>query len=131
MSNFVTPKGEEEECVKHVQTDVSVGESTITIICSTYADRHFVVITQMDKIGTLISGRPVVGIDGAVHYEVNTLFGKRDDQLLHVYCRQIIEQIHKSGSSMPVLLAISLREEGRGVECFQAVLNSIREISTW
>jgi hypothetical protein len=134
MSTFVdtsTSEGEENGTVKQVQTELIVGGSTLTIICSTYADRHFIVVTQIDKIGTLVTGKAVAGIDGTVHYEVNILFGKRDDQLLLVYCRQIVEKIYKAGSSKPVLLAISLLEEGHSVECFQAVLNKLDEIATW
>jgi hypothetical protein len=131
MSTFVDSGELEEGAVNQVQTEVIVGDSTLNVICSTYADRHFIVVTQIDKIGTLITGKAIVGIDGAVHYEVNILFGKRDDQLLQVYCRQIIEKIYKAGSSKPVLLAISLLEDGRSVECFQAVLNKLDEIATW
>lgn len=134
MSTFVeeVQTGKVEEgSVKQVQAEVVVGDSTLTVLCSTYADRHFIVVTQIDKIGTLVTGKAVVGVDGSVHYEVSVIFGKRDDQLLLVYCRQIVEKIYKAGSNKPVLLAISLLEDGRSVECFQAVLNKLDEISTW
>jgi len=42
-----------------------------------------------------------------------------------------VEKIYKAGSNKPVLLAISLLEEGRSVECFQAVLNKLDHIATW
>lgn len=122
---------EDQGALKQVQAEVIVGESTLDVICSSYADRHFIVVTQIDKIGTLLTGKAIAGIDGTVHYEVSVLFGKRDDQLLLVYCRQIVEKIYKAGSNKPVLLAISLLEEGRSVECFQAVLNKLDHIATW
>jgi hypothetical protein len=68
--------------------------------------------------------------DGATQYDVSTIFGKRDDILLHVYARQIIEKISKY-SDLPLLLAISLNENGRGVNVFENVLNNIEEIRTW
>lgn len=63
-------------------------------------------------------------------YETSVLLGKRDDLLLQVYARQIIEKISKY-SKLPLLLAISLQENGRDVEIFNNVLNTLEEIRTW
>jgi hypothetical protein len=63
-------------------------------------------------------------------YETSIMLGKRDDILLQVYARQIIEKISKH-STLPLLLAISLQENGRGVNIFETVLNTIEEIRTW
>jgi hypothetical protein len=63
-------------------------------------------------------------------YETTVLLGKREDLLLQVYARQIIEKISKH-SNLPLLLAISLQENGRDVSIFETVLNTIEEIRTW
>jgi hypothetical protein len=63
-------------------------------------------------------------------YDTSIMLGKRDDPLLQVYARQIIEKISKH-SNLPLLLAISLQENGRGVNIFENVLNTIEEIRTW
>ena len=135
MSGFMTSMGVQEGQVKQEVTEIKVGdtETCLSLACSSYIDRHFVIVTQNElcKLGTLITGEMIIGADGTVHYEINVIFGKRDDQLLLVYCRQIIEKIYKAGSKKPLLFAIALLEDGRSVECFQAVLNKLDEIATW
>ena len=63
-------------------------------------------------------------------YHTQILFGKRDDPLLTIYARQIIERI-ASVSDKPLLLSISLREETRDSETFQEVLNTLFKMATW
>ena len=116
------------------QTTIRNEENGIVteIICTTYADRHFVVITQLKKFGTLISAwaeEKAGSMDGKV-YEMKTLLGKRDDALVNVYARQIIERI-STVSSKPLLLAIALQPEGRDSETFKRILNKLYEIATW
>jgi hypothetical protein len=56
--------------------------------------------------------------------------GKRDDPLLTVYARQLVEKI-ATISSKPLLLSIALSNESRGPEHFQQILNKVLEIGTW
>ncbi len=95
-----------------------------------YSDRVFVVITQINKFGTLINGWAESKSDGGKLYQVNTLMGRRDDPLLSIYARQILEKLSAT-SDKPLLLAISLSPEGRSTETFQAVLNKLYENNTW
>jgi hypothetical protein len=37
------------------QVTLSVGGVHTDIICTSYSDRHFVVVTQLQKLGTLVS----------------------------------------------------------------------------
>ena len=68
---------------------------------------------------------------GDVIYETKTLLGKREDSLLDVYARQIIERIEKV-SNKPLILAISLKEEeGRNAKTFSEILNKLYDISGW
>lgn len=103
---------------------------TTKIMCSSFSDRHFVIVSQRDKIGNLLSGQSLRNADGAVKYDITTIFGRRDDILLNVYARQIIERISQT-SSLPLLLAICLDENGRDVKIFEEVLNRIESIKTW
>ena len=57
---------------------------------------------------------------------VETMMGKRDDPLLNIYARQIIERISLS-SDKPLLLAISIKDECRDTETFQIILNKLYE----
>lgn len=110
----------------------SVGIKT-DIICTSYADYHMVVITQLRKFGTVIHAWVDRHSDlSGSTYEMSVLLGKREDTLLMVYARQIIQRISRY-SDKPLMLAISLREgeEGRDADTFSAVLNKLFEISTW
>ena len=101
------------------------------IICSSYDDYHFVNISQMDKMGTVVRARAtkVEGL-GEMRYEMTTLLGKRDDPLLDVYARQIIEKIAVH-SHKPLILGIALVQEGRDAKTFQDILNKLFELNTW
>ena len=41
-----------QNCTSFVDKDTGI---TVNILCSSYADRHFVVITQNEKFGTFVS----------------------------------------------------------------------------
>ena len=102
-----------------------------TIISTSFDDYHFVNITQINKMGTVIHAWPnkIEGM-GDVIFETKTLLGKREDTLLDVYARQIIERIEKV-SNKPLILAISLKEEGRDAKTFSNILNELYSISGW
>ncbi len=95
-----------------------------------YSDRVFVVITQINKFGTMLSAWAEAKSDGGKLYQVSTLMGKRDDPLLNIYARQIIERMAVS-TDKPLLLSISLHPDGRSAAIFQSVLNRLFEINTW
>ena len=63
-------------------------------------------------------------------FDIQTLLGRRDDPVLHVYARQLIERISAS-SEKPLLLAIALKEDGRGPAFFQDIVNKVIELRTW
>lgn len=86
----------------------------VTII--NYSDRVFLVISQNSRFGTLISAKADDSLTqpgAAPSFDVNVLLGRRDDPLLLIYARQLVEAISKS-SSRPLLLSISLRERDPG-----------------
>ena len=111
------------------------------IISISYTDRHFVTITQLNKFGTLIEAK-VEYIDSNKNiYHIQTLFGKRDDPLLTIYARQIIENIAKYSNNnnnnnsitdvKPLLLSIALDNDSRDSDNFTDILNKLFEIATW
>jgi proteasome assembly chaperone 3 len=117
-----------------IQTKSSIlstnGEVSTDIICTTYNDRHFVVISQVKKFGTLINAWAETKADGGKSFDMVTLLGRRDDPLLNVYARQLIEKISLV-SDKPLLLAVALVAGGRDVETFQNVLNNIASNNSW
>jgi proteasome assembly chaperone 3 len=87
-------------------------------------------VTQLRKLGTIMTAEAVDGLEGRRSYEIHTLLGRRDDALLDVYARQLIEKIALT-SAKPLLLTIALAEDGRGVDVFNDVLNTVLQIATW
>jgi len=74
----------------------------------------------------------IEGPEGRRTYEVSTLLGKRDDPLLDIYARQLIERSAAgTAEPKPLLLAIALKESGRGVDIFNEVLNTVIELAAW
>lgn len=106
------------------------GEIRTDIICTTYHDRHFIVVSQMKKFGTLINAWADTKADGGKSFDMVTLLGRRDDPLLSVYARQLIEKIALI-SEKPLLLAIALSPNGRDTETFQSILNHIVNNNSW
>jgi hypothetical protein len=107
---------------KGVKTSVTV---------SSFEDRHFVVITQTDNFGTLLSAWAEDKLDGlSKTYNSTVLLGKRDDELLNVFAQQIVQKISHT-SDKPLLLSIALSEEGREVGAFRQIMETIEELATW
>lgn len=86
-------------------------------------------ITQLNKFGTVIEVIPeIISDSDKPLYHVKTLLGKRDDVLLDVYARQIIQYICKNCPVRPIVLTIALHDDGRDKETFDSVLNKVKEI---
>mmetsp|Transcript_10952 Transcript_10952/g.14263 ORF Transcript_10952/g.14263 Transcript_10952/m.14263 type:complete len:169 (+) Transcript_10952:14-520(+) len=100
------------------------------IVVQAFSDRIFIIISQMNKVGNLLFATSEVGSLDAKHFDVRVLLGRRDDPLLMLYARQLIEQI-SSGSDLPLLLSISITEDGRGADFFQAIINSVLKLRCW
>ncbi len=103
---------------------------TTEILSCSFDDRLFVLITQIDKVGSLLTAWSDSKSDGGYMYHINTILGKRDDPLLTIYARQIMEKISPH-TRKPLLLGISLRDEGRSRDHFQIIINKVLEIIVW
>ena len=64
------------------QTCLEVNGKKLNIMCQSYGDRHFVLITQNRKVGTLIQAWAEEVPSGGRIYQTRTIFGCRDDPLL-------------------------------------------------
>lgn len=100
------------------------------VLFTVYHDRVFVHITQVDKFGTILKAWAEPRSEGGSIYQVATIMGKRDDPLLHIYARQIIERL-SSTTSKPLLLAISLKPDSRDAGSFQEILNELFQNNAW
>jgi proteasome assembly chaperone 3 len=93
-----------------------------------YSDKVFIIISQIEKFGTFIQATA----DSSSYstkklYVLKTLMGKRDDDLLNMYARQLIEQVNTI-SEKPLLLAIALHDSGRDQETFAIVLQTTMDL---
>lgn len=117
-----------------VRSSLADGKVIVTnIVVTEFCDGHFVMITQNKKVGTLMTAwaEENIGSSGGYTYETRTLMGKRDDPVLCVYARRIMESIVSSGSEKPLLLAICILEEGKTPEIFHGVIEVVLTFKTW
>ncbi len=90
-----------------------------------YADRYLVIITQLNKIGTLVEVRMESAEGTTTTAEVVTLLGKRDDALIDIYARQILDALVKTIGNKPLLLGIAIVNDDHTPEVFKAVLQGL------
>lgn len=67
-------------------------------------------------------------ISGDPNYSISTLIGKRDNTILNIYARQIIELVGKT-SSKPILLAVALVDESKTT--FKTVMEIMENNKMW
>mmetsp|Transcript_18747 Transcript_18747/g.24755 ORF Transcript_18747/g.24755 Transcript_18747/m.24755 type:complete len:141 (+) Transcript_18747:77-499(+) len=100
-------------------------------VITVYDDKIFILVTQLQKIGTLISvesERSALG--GSNGYSTSVLLGRRDDPLLLIYARQVMEQVC-AGVGKPLLLGIALKPEGRDPQTFESIMNELIRLKKW
>lgn len=108
------------------------GAVSTSVLVQLYSDRILVTLTQVSAFGSVLTASTDVSPhDGRRTYDVEVLLGRRDDPLLCIYCRQLVEKaglVDKLGR--PVLLTICLKEDGRDSDTFQKVLNETLRMLT-
>ena len=58
-------------------------------------------------------------------YTTRVLLGRRDDEILEVYARTLVELMHKRGLGQPLLLAINI--QARSSQMFKSIMQEIDE----
>jgi len=115
-------------------TVTAPNSSLPTSLCvQLFPDRIFISITQLGKIGTLLTGTYTENPHADTkYYDTTILLGRRDDPLLNIYTRQLIEKCAGVDpvKARPVLLAISLHKDGRDTGTFQFLLNEVLQMFT-
>jgi len=69
--------------------------------------------------------------EGEPSYDVRILMGRRDDPMMTIYGRQLIELISttKTENHKPLLLCLSLKDESKAT--FNSIMQIIRENKVW
>eukprot|EP00761_Pharyngomonas_kirbyi_P013615 gb/GECH01013644.1/.p1 GENE.gb/GECH01013644.1/~~gb/GECH01013644.1/.p1 ORF type:complete len:133 (+),score=21.06 gb/GECH01013644.1/:1-399(+) len=80
------------------------------IICSSFADKVTIFITQTGNPGTLVLGQQEGTLTtGQVSYEIHTLSGKREEgEMEHVVAWQILDSMRIAGCGKSLLLGLGL-----------------------
>lgn len=85
--DFISEHAEEAFAVrKHCLLSHANTSLQTEIICTSYSDRIFVLISQCNKVGSLLTASHERSSDGGGKlFNINTLLGRRDDPLLNIY----------------------------------------------
>ncbi|WAR24627.1 PSMG3-like protein [Mya arenaria] len=96
--------------VRTKQCAVEINNHKTELLCSQFGDRTFLVVTQYNKVGTLVSvtNARVTDATGATASmpNIDVLMGN-DQPMTHVVARNLITQIPLS---KPILLSIALKD---------------------
>lgn len=97
---------------------------SVSIYYTEYVNQVFIVITQLDKFGTIILGEPDKPEDPEIKiYSVQVLFGDSQEEELPALARGLLEAL---GSSKPVVFSFSLVD--RISEIYSDLLKSVEDI---
>ena len=100
-------------------------------VLTAYSNRIFVIVTQTQSMGTLIhaeADNPIEAASGS--FSTRVLLGRRDDEVLEVYARTIIELIsRRNPGAGPLLLAISVKDHSP--EMFRSIVREVEENRVW
>jgi len=115
--------------VKNKQIAAKIHGIHTEVIMSIYADHYFIVITQNNKLGSLLAASSEES-----SFSIRTLLGKPDEPLQTIYARQLIELISSTSTiPNPLLLAISLQPTTPQLEksTFKVLLHIIDQNKIW
>ncbi|XP_030482959.2 uncharacterized protein LOC115699608 [Cannabis sativa] len=112
---------------KNISLEIK-GNKTDVVICS-YDDHFFVIATQIGTMGTILKARKDEGMLTQPTFDVSVIVGKRDEPMLVVCARQLIEQISLSGSTKSLILALGLKDHS--VETVKGIVAAVVENRLW
>ncbi|WCJ20983.1 hypothetical protein M5689_003178 [Euphorbia peplus] len=115
--------------VNHSKISADIkGNKTDIVICR-YDDHFFVIATQIGTMGTILHARKEEGVSVDPTFSVSVLFGKREEPMLVACARQLIEHVSNSGSSMPLVLSLGLKDHS--METLKGIVSAVVENRMW
>ncbi|RMX41676.1 proteasome assembly chaperone 3-like [Pocillopora verrucosa] len=120
------------QAVKTRQTAAIIEGTHTEVFCSAYQDRIFLIVSQFEKIGTLVSVNRMSPTESSSKREAQTfntriLMGS-DEEIWHVYAKQIGALITEHASK-PVLLGIALKKHSPQI--LQQILKLLETNRVW
>lgn len=92
---------------KTARFDLCGVETDIVACC--YSDKLLLLITQLGSVATFISARHDQNLEGRSTFSVSCVFGNRDDPLLLVCARRLIETAVDKGCQLPLLVGFGMK----------------------
>ncbi|KAI8463093.1 MAG: hypothetical protein J3K34DRAFT_445302 [Monoraphidium minutum] len=90
---------------------LDVGGAPIDVVVSKYEDGLFLVASQIGAFGTVMRAKPDATAEGrALTYSTAVLLGRRDEPLLALAARQLVEAAVEAGNTRPLTLSLGLKE---------------------
>ncbi|TMW62663.1 hypothetical protein Poli38472_005281 [Pythium oligandrum] len=117
MTDQVVTELRTQQCrteVNGVPTDFAV---------TIFSDRVFIVVTQLQTFGTLAYQKGT--INGKFQPEIHVRLGRRDDPLLLVYARQLLEHFGVP-LGLPIVAALGLKDRSSGT--FEVVMSQVEKL---
>ncbi|XP_064393630.1 proteasome assembly chaperone 3-like [Halichondria panicea] len=115
--------------IKTLQERITVNELDIDVVCSNFGDQILLVVSQVQKFGTLMEVRcdPVLAGSSSHSFSVRTLLGK-DKPEVHVFGRAIAGHLSLP-TNTPLLLALGLRDHSPSL--IPPLLKELEKLKMW
>jgi hypothetical protein len=99
-----------------------------TVFFQRFADRLFLVVTQLPTFGALLEARVDSRVDGAEEASSRVLLGPRDDDFATLAARRLLESFRGTVPGVPLVLALGLRAPA-GVASVREVVAAVEGLS--
>ncbi|OMO69637.1 Proteasome assembly chaperone 3 [Corchorus olitorius] len=109
--------------------DHFLGEGSMSFCHSNLRKTSQVMATQIGTMGTILHARKEEGVSTEPTFSVSVILGKRDEPILLATARQLIEHISSSGSSMPLVLSLGLKDHS--AETLRGIVSAVTENRLW
>ncbi|CAN8076337.1 unnamed protein product [Agarophyton chilense] len=108
---------------------VQICDHRTNILVQPFSDRVFVLVSQMEKMGTTLSACKEVTVAGAESFSVQTLVGIRGIPELELCARAIISNMSEQGCSTPLLISLALKDHS--MRTIRTVIEKVTELRVW
>ncbi|GMH67858.1 hypothetical protein TrLO_g3025 [Triparma laevis f. longispina] len=112
---------------------ILVNSNPTTLTVQLFTDRVLITITQLPAFGTILTSSITTSQASSKDtYNINILLGRRDDDIIPIFVRQIMEKASifdgglKEGRN--AIFMIGLKEEGKGREAFVEISNEVLRV---
>lgn len=100
-----------------------------TFSYSMYMDQTLMFVTQTGTAGTMIAATQDAAFDGSTTYSTAVVLGKRDEPLLQLCARQIVELAGAAGYKKPMLIGLGFKQHS--MQLVKQVMQAISTDNVW